>query len=83
MAVTDNSNMPNHWTSAVMKPGSSKMLPIVLLLPIVYLRIHFDGICMWEGQINTPVVPTSHPGYAVLWSRMELDSFRPKLHNAA
>src|SRR4029434_1779806 len=30
-----------------------------------HLQIHFDSIWLCEGQINTCVFPTSHPGYAL------------------
>lgn len=30
-----------------------------------HLLIHFDGMWSCEGRVNTPVVPTSHPRYAL------------------
>src|SRR4029434_7820744 len=34
-------------------------------LVLVHPQIHFDSIWSCEGQINTCVFPTSHPGYAL------------------
>ena len=31
----------------------------------VNLQIRFDGMWSHEGQMNTPVVPSSHPGNAL------------------
>ena len=47
-----------------------------------HLQMHFDGIWWCEGQINTPVVPTSHLGYALCsWNSPQ--TWKKSLHTTA
>ena len=47
-----------------------------------HLQINFDGTWSSEGQINTPVVPSSCPGYALCSSVLQVGTPRETVRKA-
>ena len=54
------------WTGNVILRLSKEGTEQTLLLEgaCMVCKVHFDGIRSREGQVQTPAIPTSRPGYA-------------------